>query len=516
MIQFLIPAAFLFPVLVMSLLGLTLLCSDLKKRDLFLIVSARSFSALYFLLCSFLFYYSLNNEAQSYSFAAWPYPTAIVYYLDGLSGFFIFILGLSSLMSHFFRLFEGLSKSVYLWILFWGMHAGVASAFLTGDFFNLFVAFEIFLILSYALMINLSHSVRAKQLYLLLNIIVSSILLINCAFVYGSFGTLNMAELAYKLQMTDVQNPIFIFVFALFVFVALAKAAVFPFFQWMPESYATLPAPVAAFFSALLTKVGVYVLLRLGLSVFPSLTSSLSPMLLVLGGCSILVGVLAALGQKHLRKLLAFHTVSQIGYILVGVAVLYSLKDPTMQALALAATLLFTIHHSLVKSSLFASTSVLDHCAGTSDITQSSGYLKEIPWFAFAFLASAFSLAGLPPSSGFWAKFALLKVIVTTQPIFWTVLLVFAGLLTLSSMLKVWIYCITGPVKNVSSKKWGIRPLILPVIVFAFSSWCLALFVVPLKSKIDEVSLRVVNPTVYWKTVQKQGRVERNKEGGKL
>lgn len=463
------------------------------------------FSLVYCFLGAYLLCLASGGETLVYSFADWPYPAAIVYVVDRLSATMIALAGLSAVLVHLVGPFSKLNSGrAGNWILLHGMQAGIHSAFLTGDFFNLFVAFELFLIFSYGLVLSNTARASASTAYLYLNILASSLLLLAEGVLYGTQGSLNMAELSGIFAGQEL-NWINRSIFLMFAVVALLKAGAAPFFQWLPHTYSQLPAGLGAYFSALLTKVGIYLLLRLGLTIMPDQANAMAEPILWIGVGSIFIGVIAALGQKEMKKLLAFHTVSQIGYILVGVSVafLLLLENPFISQMAIVGVLIYILHHSLVKSSLFAVAGALDLAGGSSKLQASRGYLKEIPWIAYCFLAAGVSLAGMPPSSGFLAKFTLVKGVAAAGYYGILAALILGGILTLASMLKIWLYTMTGPSKGVQvnssvlSYKW-------PLIFFVASSWVLVACYQPLMDWTTAAAVQLTNPEEYRRSVSGQ------------
>jgi len=331
--------------------------------------------------------------------------------------------------------------------------------------------------------------------------VASAFLLLADGLCYGVFGTLNMGELSSILAgpLTDFQVVAAKVLFFLFLLVALMKAGSFPFFQWMPEVYAVLPRAMCAFFSALLTKVGIYLILRCGLSVFPGFAHHFFPVLIVLGLLSLFVGVLAALGQKEVKKLLAYHTVSQIGYILCGLGVVFYLipqNNIPLLSLSIVAVVFYVIHHSFVKSSLFAIGSEIVSLRGHAKVGKTFGLYFQEKSLALLFLFSAFALAGLPPSSGFVAKFLLLKSMAQSEFYFLIFSLIVGGILTLASMLKIWTYVMSGVDEEFVRPKdyqYSKKSLFFYVLV----SWILVFSLLPLSKWGEHLSGQLANPKIY-------------------
>jgi multicomponent Na+:H+ antiporter subunit D len=334
--------------------------------------------------------------------------------------------------------------------------AGVAGTFLTGDLFNLFVWFEVMLIASFVL---LSLGGYRRQLegavkYVALNMMASLLLLSAIGLLYGMTGTLNLADLALKLHggattgaadaaaaaaAADAAHPAAALapVAMLFLVAFGIKAAVFPLFSWLPASYPAPPVAVTALFAGLLTKVGVYALVRVFTLVLPPDPVVMQPLLLVLAALTMVTGVLGAVAQQEVRRLLSFHIVSQIGYLVMGLA-LFTTR-------ALAGTIFFMVHIILAKSALFLVGGIAARANGSSELERMGGLAAARPALAALFLVPAFSMAGVPPLSGFFAKLVLVEAGLAEGR--WAIVAValVVSVLTLYSMLKIWSYAFWKP-----------------------------------------------------------------------
>ena len=307
--------------------------------------------------------------------------------------------------------------------------AGVSAAFLTGDLFNLFVSFEVMLSASYVLITlgGSAEQVRSGMTYVVISLAASTLFITAVGLVYAATGTVAMGDLAIRLaELPDgVRTALGLLLLTVFGI----KAAIFPLFFWLPDSYPTAPAPVTAIFAGLLTKVGVYAIIRTQTLLFPS-EAGPSLLLLALAGLTMVVGVLGAIAQDDVKRILSFHIVSQIGYMIFGLA-LFSLAG-------LAGAVFYIVHHIVVKTTLFLVAGMVEEATGTGALHRLGGLLRRAPVVAVLFLLPALSLAGLPPLSGFVAKLALVQagldrgrgVIVAASLV--------VSLLTLFSMLKVW------------------------------------------------------------------------------
>jgi multicomponent Na+:H+ antiporter subunit D len=306
--------------------------------------------------------------------------------------------------------------------------AGVSLAILTGDLFTLFVAFELILVSSYVLLTHQGHrgQVRAGMTYVVMNLLSSTLFLFGLAFVYAATGTVNIALLAERIP--ELSDGVRLGIGAWFFVVFGTKAAIFPLFSWLPDSYPTAPTTITAVFAGLLTKIGIYAMIR-----FHTLTGmdELGPLMLIIAGATMIIGALGALAQSDMKRILSFHIISQIGYMLMGLG-LFSVAGT-------AGAILFLIHHMPVKTVLFLVGGLIENDRGTSNLDRSGGLAGRRPWIALFFAIPALSLAGLPPFSGFVAKFAVISAGIEEAATPIVVVALIAGALTLLSMTKIWL-----------------------------------------------------------------------------
>ncbi|MCS3902923.1 multicomponent Na+:H+ antiporter subunit D [Methylohalomonas lacus] len=309
--------------------------------------------------------------------------------------------------------------------------AGVCGAFLTGDIFNLYVWVEVLLVSSFALLILGGERAQMEGAikYVTLNLLSSILLLVAVGLTYGMTGTLNMADLVGKLAA--VENQGLVTVIAMLFLVSFGiKSAAFPLFFWLPASYHTPPVAVSALFAGLLTKVGVYALFRFFTLLFDHDVGYTHEILLWMAGFTMITGVLGAAAQYEIRRILSFHIVSQIGYMIMGLAL--------FTPLALIGGVFYIMHHIIVKANLFLVGGVVYFLRGSYDLKQIGGLWREKPWLGLLFLVPALSLAGVPPLSGFFGKFIIIRAGIEQQS--WGIVAValVVGLLTLYSMIKIW------------------------------------------------------------------------------
>ncbi|WP_340539615.1 Na+/H+ antiporter subunit D [Nocardioides sp. GXZ039] len=309
--------------------------------------------------------------------------------------------------------------------------AGVSNAFLAGDLFNLFVSFEILLFASYVLLTlgGTGGRIRAGTIYVVVNALSSMLFLITIAAVYAAVGTLNLAQIAERLD--DLPHSTSLMLHLLLLVTFSIKAAVFPLSLWLPDSYPTAPAPVTAVFAGLLTKVGVYAIIRTETLLFPG--GDLGPALMVFAMLSMLIGILGAIAQSDMKRLLSFTLVSHIGYMIFGIGLATEAGT--------AGAVFYVAHHITIQTALFLVVGMIERQAGSTSLLRVGGLARLFPFLALLFFVSAMNLAGIPPLSGFLGKVGLLQAgVAVDTPLAWVLVGVgtLTSLLTLYAVAKAW------------------------------------------------------------------------------
>ncbi|MYY10529.1 Na+/H+ antiporter subunit D [Streptomyces sp. SID4919] len=309
--------------------------------------------------------------------------------------------------------------------------AGVSCTFLAGDLVNLYVGFEIMLVASFVLLTlgGTAARLRAGATYVLVSLVSSMVFFTAVALTYAAAGTVNLAQLAVRLAELPIGVRTLLETTLLTVFAV--KAAVFPLAAWLPDSYPTTPAPVTAVFAGLLTKVGVYCVLRTETLLFPG--NRLGDLLLVAALASLVVGVLGAVAQTDLKRVLSFVLISHIGYMIFGIGI--------GTRAGLGGAIVYVVHHITVQTALFLVAGLIERRTGTTELTRVGGLAAAVPALGALFLLPALNLAGIPPMSGFIGKLELLRAGVADAGVLAYVLVGAASLtslLTLYVMAKVW------------------------------------------------------------------------------
>ena len=366
-------------------------------------------------------------------FGAWAPPFGISFVADMLSAAMVMITGIMAVAVGIYGLVGDVEarESAFYHVLYQGLLLGVTGAFLTGDIFNLYVWFEIMLISSFGLLAlgGTREQLDAGIKYVALNLIATTFFLMSVAFLYGMTGTLNLADLARVIPTLENQGLVTALAL-MFLATFGAKAAVFPLFYWLPAAYHTASAPIVAIFAALLTKVGVYAIIRTFTLLFDGDIGYTGPIVAGIAIFTMVTGVLGAAAHFDMRRILSFHIISQIGYMLFGIAV--------ATPLAIGGSILYVIHHIIVKANLFLIAGVVNRAGGSFDLKKTGGLYNSMPLLGVLFLIPALSLAGLPPLSGFWSKFTVIKASLDAGHVALAAAGLAVGVLTLYSMIKIW------------------------------------------------------------------------------
>jgi multicomponent Na+:H+ antiporter subunit D len=333
---------------------------------------------------------------------------------------------------------------------------GVAGAFLTGDFFNLYVWFEVMLVASFVLMaLNRTRAqMGAAFKYVTINLIASSIFLTALGLLYGATGTLNMAHLA-RLWPTITTPGVDAVLAVLFMIAFSIKAGLFPLFFWLPASYHTPPAAIGAAFAGLLTKVGVYALIRVFTLLFHSASPALFALLLAMSAATMVIGLVAALNERDFRRVLSFNLVGHIGYTTASL----SLLTPA----ALAGAIFYVLHHIVVITNLYLVSGVLLKLRRTTGMTGLGGMYRDQPGFSALAMIPIFSLAGVPPLSGFLGKLAIIEGTFDAGAYWVGGLVLVVSLLTLLSMGRTWTDGFWRPADQAQDLAAPGRPLLLAI-----------------------------------------------------
>ncbi len=433
----------------------------------------------------------------------WPAPFGITLVADHLSALMLIITGILGLATAVYARAEldAALRSRGFHALFHVLLGGLSGAFLTGDLFNLYVWFEVMLMASFGLLVwgQRREQFEGAVTYVVINLLATLLFLMGLALLYGLTGTLNMAHLH---AITGSHEAGGLLTAVAFIFIAAfgIKAGVFPLFFWLPASYHTPPVAISALFAGMLTKVGVYALIRTFSLVFHQDIAVTHGLLLAVAVFTMVTGVLGAAAQKEFRRILSFHIISQVGYMVLGLA----LWTP----LALAGAIFYLVHHMIVKANLFLVSGLGRDLTGAMALDRMGGIYRSRPLVAVLFFIPAFSLAGFPPLSGFWAKLLIIQSSLQIHDYLVAAVAVAVGLMTVYSMVKIWIEAFWKPLPEGMADA-PTRPLsawkLAPVCVLALITVGIGLGAEPVFQFATTAARELMDPAGYVQAVLKGG-----------
>ena len=445
-----------------------------------------------------------SHGIQAMVIGGWFAPWGIAFVADRLAAIMLCLsmsVGTIVLVYTFFTV-EPRQERYFFHPLSQVLLLGVNWSFITGDLFNLFVAYEVMLIGSYGVMMvgASKQQVRQTMKYIAINSIGSTLFVMACGLVYATLGTLNMADIALRSAQLGGERAALLTAVSMLLMVVFAlKAAAFPVFFWLPDSYPIVPAGMNGYFAGLLTKVGVYSLLRLFVLCFRQPGAELVlEVLLVLSGLTMLFGVLGALCQWEVRKILSWHIISQVGYMVMGIGLAASGADVAQAAVA--ATVFYVVHHIVVKSSLFLIGGIAGRVSGSQELPAMGGIVELAPGVSMLFLVAAFSLAGLPPFSGFFAKFVLIRAGLAGGHGVVVLVALVTSLLTLYSMSKIWNYAFWRA-PSVPAAAGRYRAMMLPTAVLVLFSVLMGVVAEPFLRLANDAARDLLDPSAYQEAV---------------
>jgi multicomponent Na+:H+ antiporter subunit D len=405
-----------------------------------------SLSCFLLLILSFFGLAALSgcpNSALVYKVGGWAAPFGVCLVLDGLSSFMLVTVNLVAFFVSVYSIgyMEKYTDKPKFYTLFMLMLTGMNGLVVTGDLFNLFVFLEIASISSYALVAfgTEAEELEASFKYTVMGSVASSFIFVGIAFLYGFTSTLNMADMA-RILSTKPNLWLVPFVSVLFLMGFGLKAALVPFHAWLPDAHPSAPASISAMLSGVLIKtLGVYAMIRIFFNII-GMTGAYSSILMFLGAISMLVAVILAVSQWDLKRLLAYHSISQIGYVVLGIG----LGTP----LGILGGLFHLFNHSIFKSLLFLNSGAIDYAVGTRNLEEMSGLGKKMPVTAGTNLIASMSIAGIPPFNGFFSKLIIILACLEKGCLGYALAAVIGSILTLASFMKVQKYAFLGDLKE--------------------------------------------------------------------
>lgn len=428
----------------------------------------------------------------------WVAPFGIILVADNLAMTLVITTNIIAVAAAFYAFYslEKEREKFYFYTFFFLLIAGVSGAFLTGDLFNLFVFFEVLLMASYGLIVlgGTREQLRESLKYVLINLFSSILFVTAVAFLYSVTGTVNMAHLAERVGEIE-QSGILTTIAVLLFLVFATKGALFPLYFWLPKSY-IVPSPViSALFGALLTKVGVYSILRVFTLIFIYRLDFTHTFLLFLAGVTMLLGVIGALSTNNIKLIVAYNIIPAVGFMMMGIGI--------FNTTSLAGSVYYLIHDMIVKGALFLLVGAIVAVTGTSDMRKMGGLIHHQPLLGWMFLLASITLAGLPPFSGFIGKYLLLTGGFEGEHGLLVAVGLLSSLLILLSVLRIFINVFWGEpgqtkqLGNASGLKMPIAFLLMfSVVLGVGAEW--------FYPYVQQVADTLLDPSIYINTVLKE------------
>ena len=450
-----------------------------------------------------LFIKVFNGRILTMNAGNWEAPFGIVFAADLLSSTFVLLTAIAALaVSLFSAAGVGRARMLYgFFPIFHFLIMGLNGAFLTGDIFNLYVWFEVVIISSFVL---LTLGGRKTQLegavkYMAMNILASTFFLTGIGILYGITGSLNMADLSLKIRL--VENQSIVNLTALFFLIGFGiKSALFPLYFWLPSSYHTPPSAVAAVFGGLLTKVGIYALLRVFTLIFVP-NEFIKLVFMGIAVMTILTGAFGALIKDNIRRLFSYLIVCHLGYVIGGLG-LYT-------KIAFLGAVFYLIHDIVVKTNLFLITGLMRQLRGSMNLSKLGGLYAQYPKLSILIGIVLFSLAGVPPLSGFWPKIYLIQAAYADGNYLFIAAIIFGSFITLYLMAKIWSEVFWKEASSEAFIEDKFEPLntykkvllVLPVCFLAFTSLYIGLHAEMIIQTADRIANEMADTSFYIEAV---------------
>ncbi|ASK63120.1 Na+/H+ antiporter subunit D [Virgibacillus phasianinus] len=486
------------PIIIPLFAGIILAFFPTKVKLLRALTKIFSISSL--LVVAYIAWQVINHGPIILETGNWPAPYGIILVADPLAIILVLTTNIITVACAFFAPHSVTLKQEqhYFYSFMFFLITGVSGAFLTGDLFNLFVFFEVLLMASYALIVLGGDKVQLRESikYVLINLFSSMLFVTAVAFLYGVVGTVNMAHIAERVQEVD-QKGILTTIGLLFFFVFATKAALFPLFYWMPKSYIVPNPVISALFGALLTKVGIYSIIRVFSLIFIYKLDMTHQMFIWIAGLSMIFGILGAFSTNNVKLIIAYNIIPAIGFIIMGIGV--------FEQDAVSGAVYYLVHDMIIKAVLFLIVGVVAYVAGTSDLRKMGGLIHYYPVLGWLLFVSAFILAGIPPFSGFIAKLLLLKGTLANGEIAITIIALASSLLILYSVMKIFIKGFWGEKNSkYETEKKSTKGLIGPIIFLLTFSVILGIGAEFFYPTIEGISTYLLDPEVYIDAVLKE------------
>jgi multicomponent Na+:H+ antiporter subunit D len=444
----------------------------------------------------FLIIQNKTEGIQTLQLGGWEAPFGISMVADMFSSLLILVTSIVAFCCLLYA-FPSIGKereAYYFNPLFLFLIAGVNGSFITGDIFNLFVCFEVMLVSSYVLIslggtkIQLRESIK----YILINILSSFLFLVAIAFLYAMTGTLNFAHLSVRVAEVG-QEGLMTTVAILFLVVFSLKAGLFLFF-WLPGSYSAPPTVISAIFAALLTKVGIYAIMRIFTLVFYHDPGVIHLLIGILAALTMLLGAIGAVAYNDIQRILTYNVIVGVGFILAGVA--------SYTTAGMTGSIYYLIHDMIVKALIFLLGGTIIHLTGTSKLKEMSGLIRLHPQLGWMFFIAALSLSGIPPLSGFLGKIFITEGTFETGYFWLGSISLFTSLMVLYSIMKIFMNCFWGYTDLTEEDEKGTtKGLLLPIAILTMLTIALGLGAEGIHEYVDLAVEGLMNPSIYIEAV---------------
>jgi len=447
---------------------------------------------LFLVIISFYSLFSTGEKVILYKVGGWEpvksIPIGIYMVLDGFTAIVLCVINLIGFLSVFYSIsyIGRYTSENYFYALFCLMIAGMNGVVLSGDLFNIFVFLEISAISSYALV---AFGVEKNELeatfkYQVLGGIASFLILMGIAFIYWKAKTLNIADIRIVFSSGYDRNYYLLIQILLLSGFGL-KAAIIPFHAWLPDAHSTAPSPISAMLSGVLIKaVGIYVIIRLFFNMF-AISEGMALLITTLGTLSMVVGVFLAIGQWDIKRLLAYHSISQMGYVVLSVGIGMMLISKGIRnevaALAIAGGIFHLINHAAFKGLLFLNAGAIEYSIGTRDLREMGGLAKQMPVTSATSFVASMAISGIPPFNGFFSKLIIIIAAIMAKFYLLALLAVIVSIITLASFLKFQRYAFFNKAENEikSIIKEVPFPMLFSMIVLSIICLFLSMLVLP-------------------------------------
>jgi multicomponent Na+:H+ antiporter subunit D len=406
-----------------------------------------SLTLLFLVIISFYCLFNTGGNVFVYKVGGWQpvnrIPIGIYMVMDGFSAIIVCIINLIGFLSAFYSIsyIKRYTAENYFYALFCLMIAGMNGVVLSGDLFNIFVFLEISVISAYSLVAFgvEKNELEASFKYQVLGTIASFLILFGIGFIYWKTRTLNIADIKEAFR-SGYDKSFYLFAQLLILCGFGLKAAIIPFHAWLPDAHSSAPSPISAMLSGVLIKaVGIYVIIRLFFNMFV-ISENMAVLITTLGTLSMVIGVFLAIGQWDIKRLLAYHSISQMGYVIlsVGIGMILVARGVKQEvaALAIAGGLFHLINHAAFKGLLFLNAGAIEYTIGTRDLRKMGGLARLMPATSATSFIASMSISGIPPFNGFFSKLIIIVAAVMARFYLLAALAVIVSIITLASFLK--------------------------------------------------------------------------------